>query len=373
LAPWSLALRQAARSARLGLLLFDDLHLLNLGQFLNLEQASNLEVEGVGRIEGSALLRPMVPERPDLDLSGLLDPSTTFEGNDALAKHRRDLSLIVAAGVLKTTPLQGGGGGHLQLPGLLTDEEIEANFDVGDVAGGVDDFVGADVVPDVDVRRLANTVRYAYWLGSLAAESSPVRVPLVGGGVPPVSALADDGTADTSTWRSSQVLADRLLLAAVPGFFDLPIERLLEVRTELRVPMHNFRAAVSAAARELDTGSDDELVSFWVERVKPELEALAAAQGGSSVLRDLVLRSSAADLLSLGGGVTVAIQSPSSLLRALGLAFPVAFTGLRVHLARPGEAAAVHAEHPYFLLHELSTKPQPNRAERRRQARRRRA
>jgi hypothetical protein len=165
-----------------------------------------------------------------------------------------------------------------------------------------------------------------------------------------VRAGVDEGMFElgrTAKRRGKSVGLASDFIARVPVFPDASIAEILDVRNELRRPLSQFRAAVSAFSARVEAAAHDEdfaaeVDDLYIAEVAPALQEIREAVEANTYLKQLGRQavSSVNEMIALGGGLTIGLMgftdtpAVASVLVGAGAALSQAATSAAASHAR---------------------------------------
>lgn len=369
-----LALIEATRLARLGLFLFDQMFIVNIGIHMNVDgpsirllpygSAVSADPGDDDVVEGS-LFSPAIPIADEAyhSLAELLYSGRRLP--DHLREYVEDLRTLADERLFVTDALELSPDcpNDVDLISLVSDDpsldEFLRQYRAGRPREELLETFGEAL--DRFKGDLARSLFVTYWgmfLHDVAREGRVVAFTEQ----PSTTVMGALGNSNMKVGDAfnSEWLGARLLLAAVPGILDLRVPDLLELRETLAAPVARFRSAVSQVIRSPHpVSSEEELVRYWVETVEPELAELNELVRQQSFLRRLLVDLDSSDVLAASAGMYVAASAPSEVLRAISLGLPLGLRVAKSQVAYWRSRTELSATRPYFLLHELRSRTRP--------------
>lgn len=165
--------------------------------------------------------------------------------------------------------------------------------------------------------------------------------------------------------RANEVAAAATFMGYLPCFTSMPMDEVIDLRGELKVPLVRFRGAVSRLSRDfesraIDEGFDLEVEGIWRREVEPALVDIREALAEHGLLREIasVALGDPRRLLLEAGGVVAAahgrILSLSSLLTgAVAAGLPTLDVVGRAALSR-GQGRRQVKSNAFCFLHRVA-------------------
>lgn len=251
-----------------------------------------------------------------------------------------DLDVAINGGALEIAELDLTGES-----GVIADALRSATGDPG--TGAVDKLAGGFVARTVEMLT--------------EARSFPLLDASSAGLVRALESEAGLLTSDVSVRRGSEIHAATGFMGFLPYFPLLPMDEILDLRSELRTPLTRFRGEMATLATEFerrpfDEGFAAEVEDAWRRRIEPALMEIREALAQHGLLREAasIATGDPKRILTEAGGVVVAahadLLSLSGLMTA-GLAAGVPLADVAVRALRAVFAARrdVRRNACYFL------------------------
>lgn len=180
-----------------------------------------------------------------------------------------------------------------------------------------------------------------------------------------VANLIETGRASPSsaaTQNATEAVIGAGLISRLPTFTEIPMDELLDLRTDLATPLHRYRSVVAGLrSTDLDPYSHDreaEIDALWRKSVEPELDAIREGLAQHTLIKDLA-RSLGTDLREiltgapLRAGLTAVLANALEMNETVSLAAagtiglaPTVIQGVR---SRGTQRAALQQRDLYYL------------------------